>query len=238
MGSMRRTCVLLLTVAGLGTPVHAQTSDISVAAGGPFSRQLVLNAPFSADATTHIQRVLPDGTTRADTLTAHYYRDSQGRVRAELDTQWGTHVIVQTPVDLPAPHVMFYTLDLQKRTYGSGPPYSFATRLFNGEGRTAIPLGSACFYPPLPPVAGASDDERLRAVNAQVAEDLGIVTASRRSDGIATVDYKVTNIRRGEPSAQLFDLTDFISAFGSPDSPTQTYAPWTATSCINSRSSQ
>lgn len=227
----RRTWMLLATlVAGIGASVHAQTSDPTDAAGGPFSRHLVLNAPFSAEATTRIQRVLPDGTTRVDTLTARYYRDSLGRVRAELDTQWGPYVIVEAPVEVPAPHVAYYAVNPQKGTYQPGAGYYYASELFNGEGRPRIPLGKACFEYPLPAVAGASGDERLQAVHAQVATDLGIVTASHRADGIVTVDYRVTNIRRDEPSPRLFDVADLRLTQG-PHDPVITIAPGNRTSC-------
>jgi len=89
-------------------------------------------------------------------------------------------------------------------------------------------------------VAGLSDAERLRAVNAQVAPDLGIVTASHRSDEFPSVgakatsirrsvDYELTNIRREEPPAQLFQVpTDYtlVSIFGSGEDPSVAFAPW------------
>jgi hypothetical protein len=242
MGSNSRTWMLLVALASLGAPGNAQTPDLSVPAGGPFSSQPVVNAPFSAEATTRFHRVSADGSKREDTLTARYYRDSAGRVRAELDTQWGPYTIVSVPGPLaPAPgpvrSTMYYWFDLQKRTYQLGPGYPFAAHVFNGEGRVAIPLAKACFQLAAPVVLYESDQERLHAVNAQGLLDLSIVTASQRSDGIVTVDYKVTNIRRGEPSPQLFDVTDFTfegpaAALGVHDDEWLVrYAPWNATSC-------
>jgi len=70
-------------------PTHSQHYDASEPGGGPFSRVAVPNAPFSADAITKVRETLPDRSVREQTVTAHYYRDSQGRVRAELDTLWG-----------------------------------------------------------------------------------------------------------------------------------------------------
>jgi hypothetical protein len=93
-----------------------------------------------------------------------------------------------------------------------------AAQLFNGEGRVALPGGKACFQNTPPVVVDVSDDERLRAVNARVSPDLGIVTVSRRSDEIASVDYEVTNIRRDEPPANLFEVpTDYRLVRGSHD---------------------
>jgi hypothetical protein len=56
------------------------------------------------------------------------------------------------------------------------------TQVFNGEGGVPLPVGHACFqYPPLV-AEGVSQAERLDAVNAILSPDLGIVTASHRSD--------------------------------------------------------
>jgi len=123
--------------------------------------------------------------------------------------------------------VEFYVLDPTKRTYRIAA-FGFATQLFNGEGGVPLPVGKVCFQYPPRVAAGVSDAERLRAVNAQVSPDLGIVTASHRSDDIRIVDYEVTNIRRGEPPTELFDVpTDYTLVHGSlPDDPLFTFAPW------------
>lgn len=219
---IRRVGILLVTVVALAAPATGHDYERSHPAGGPFSREAVLNAPFSADATTSVRILLSDGTARVQTVTARYYRDSQGRVRAELDTPWGPYVVVEIP-GLPTPK--FYTVDLDKRTYRNGAGYYYASQLFNGEGRTALPVAKVCFQTP-PPVVDASANERLRAVNAQLSPDLGIVTASYRSDLIATIDYKVTNIRREEPSAELFNVTDYTFVQGSRDDPLVGFAAW------------
>jgi hypothetical protein len=56
-----------------------------------------------------------------------------------------------------------------------------------------------------------------------VAPDLGIVIASHRSDAIASVDYQVTNIRRGEPSA---DLLDVLTTYTLVNEPVFAFGPW------------
>jgi hypothetical protein len=43
----------------------------------------VLDAPFSADATTMVRHTLGDGTRIERIARARYYRDSLGRVRVE-----------------------------------------------------------------------------------------------------------------------------------------------------------
>jgi hypothetical protein len=221
MALISRTGSLLAIVAALAAPASGQ--DFA-RLGGPYSLVDVLNAPFSAEATTRVQELSPDGTARLHTVTARYYRDSQGQVRAEVDTPWGPYVVVASP---RPERVEFYVLDPTKRTYRIAA-YGFATQLFNGEGGVPLPVGKVCFQYPSRVAAGMSDAERLRAVNAQVSPDLGIVTASHRSDDMRIVDYEVTNIRRGEPPTELFDvLTDYTLVHGSlPDDPVVTFAPW------------
>jgi hypothetical protein len=235
MALIGRTGSLLAIVAALAAPANGQ--DYFARLGGPFSRVLVLDAPFSAEATTRVQDVFPDGTARLHTVTARYYRDSQGQVRAEVDTPWGPYVVVAS---LGPERVESYVLDPTKRTYQIGVGYGIGAQLFNGEGGVALPVGKACFQYPPHVVAGVSDAERLRAVNAQVSPDLGIVTASHRSDefpsvdGKATsirrsVDYELANIRREEPPAQLFQVpTDYtlVTAVGSGEDRLVGFAPW------------
>jgi hypothetical protein len=236
MALIGRTGSLLAIVAALAAPANGQ--DYFARLGGPFSRVLVLDAPFSAEATTKVQDVFPDGTARLHTVSARYYRDSQGRVRAEVDTPWGPYIVVATP---GPEHVEFYVLDPTKRIYRNAG-YGIAAQLFNGEGGVPLPVGKVCFQYPARVPTGASDAERLQAVNAQVSPDLGIVTASHRADETPSVDskatnirrvvdYELTNIRREEPPAQLFqvptDYTDYtFVSIGSGDDPLVEFAPW------------
>jgi len=227
MALISRTGMLLAIIAVLAAPANGQQYDRSEAAGGPFSDVPILNAPFSAEARTTARQALPDGTVREHIVTARYYRNSQGHVRAELDTPWGPYVILKAEIHTPDFDVRFVTLDPTKRTYRIGPGRFFAQLVFNGEGRVALPVGKVCFQDAPPVVADASDDERLQAVNARVSPDLGIVTESHRSGAIA-VDYAVTNIRRAEPPADLFEVpADYTFVRGPlPDDPLLTLSPW------------
>jgi hypothetical protein len=198
--------VSALIVVSLCSGIHAQQQHGAFeAAGGPFSAEPMLNAPFSAVATTRIRAPLPNGTAREYTTTARYYRDSQGRVRAELDSPSGLYTVLWT---VGPEGRVFYELDQDKRTYrNTGHP--LAALVFNGDGTVAIPVAKACFLR-APRVAGASAMERLQAVNAEMSPELGLVIASHRSDSIVAVDYEVTDIQRVEPSSKLFDVpTDY-----------------------------
>lgn len=228
-----RAGILLAMVAILAGSASGQQYDLSSAAGGPFSRVPVLNAPFSAEASTRIEVQLPDHTARQYTVTTRLHRDSQGRVRGEIDTPGGPYILLQMPgtparerdpSDVLAPGTYF--LDPGTRTYRIAG-FFMAQQLFNGEGRVAIPVGKVCFQTAPPVVADASDEERLRAVQARMSPDLGIVTASRRADQIAVVDYEVTNIRRREPSASLFEVpSDYTLVRGSHDDILIGFSPW------------
>ncbi len=63
--------------------VGAQEGVPDETVGSPLARPAVLNAPFSATATTTVKQTLADGTRVDHTSSAHYYRDSAGRVRIE-----------------------------------------------------------------------------------------------------------------------------------------------------------
>jgi len=225
MAMICRMGSLLAIVTTLAAPANGQDRRLPV--GGPFSPGLVLDAPFSAEATTRIQEVTTEGTARVQTVTARYYRDSRGQVRGEVDTPWGPYVVVASQ---GPEHVEFYVLDLAKRRYRSAglAGYYIAAQLFNGESGVALPVGKVCFQVAPRVLADMSEAERLeglRAANAQVSPDLGIVTASHSSDEIPSadfkathirrsIDYELTNIRREEPPATLFQVpSDFT--FGS-----------------------
>jgi hypothetical protein len=217
---MGRSGMLLLTLIALSTPAYAQPCHPVAAAGGPLS-DLVLNAPFSATAVTRVTEALPDGTVREHQVRATYHRDSQGRVRAALDTPWGEYVVLWIPGRAA------YRLDPDTRTFRLGGRCIEGV-LFNGEGRVAVPVGKACFRTTTR-AAGASPAERLEAVNAQLSPDLGLVTASHWSDQFVSVDYQLTNIRRGEPLAELFDIpANYTFVTGSHQDPLIELDPWNA----------
>ncbi|MFN2445543.1 MAG: hypothetical protein ABR606_08165 [Vicinamibacterales bacterium] len=226
-----RTGMFVLSVMAMSAPAHGQGYEYLDPAGGPFSA-VVLNAPFSAKAVTRVREPLPHGAVREQTVTATLIRDSQGRVRAELDNPWGLYVVMW----IPGPErEIFYRLDPAERTYRF-TGRAFGSRLFNGEGRVAVPLGNACFRL-APPVAGVSGTERLEAVNAEMSSDLGLVIASHRSDHIASIDYELTNIRREEPPAELFDVpASYTLVHGSMDDPLVEFDAWNAKRfCVGAR---
>jgi hypothetical protein len=217
---------MLLAIAAVSAPATSQTYPSVVPAGGPFTAMPVTNAPFSADAITKLR--VADGSAREYIVTARYYRNSQGWIRAEVDTPSGPFILLDLGPGVTADghrRGPAYRVDPVQRTYRTAGGV-IERSVFNGEGRAALPLGNACFQT-IRRVAGGSDAERLTAVHAQVAPDLGIVVESHRADDIASVDYELTNIRREEPPATLFEVPpDYTLVHGSRDNPIVGFAPW------------
>jgi hypothetical protein len=114
--------------------------------GGPLTGPPVLDAPFSADATTTVRQTLPDGTRVERTGVARYYRDRAGRVRIE-------HMIVGLDPLNSAPKGQVrtiiapdprnggvYTLDDATRTANPSPRFMYDLAV-GGGGTYALPLG-------------------------------------------------------------------------------------------------
>lgn len=209
MTGIRPCAALLASFIAIAAPARAQ---VVASLGGPFSREVVLHAPFSASATTSVRDVYPDGAESVRSVTARYYRNSNGAVRVELDTRWGPYIVVaQSGRERPE----FFLLDPVARTYMPSNVLA-ATWLFNGESGVPLPVDKNCFeYSPI--VDGTfTAAERLQAVNAEVLPELGLVRASHRIDDIPvdstgklvrrTRDYALTEIQREEPPAHLFEV--------------------------------
>src|SRR5260221_13669166 len=101
MALISRTGIVLAIVAALAAPANGQ-HEASEPAGGPFSQVPVLNAPFSAQAITTARETASVATGRVYTTNARYFRNSQGQVRAELDTPSGPYVVLEGEIPTPA----------------------------------------------------------------------------------------------------------------------------------------
>ena len=238
MTSIRRCAALLASLIAIATPASAQ---LVASLGGPFSRAVVLNAPFSAVATTTVRDVHPDGAESVRAVTARYFRGANGSVRAEVDTRWGPYVVVaQSGHERPE----FFLLDPIARTYMPSNVLA-ATWLFNGEGGLMPSVGKNCFeYAPIVDET-LTATERLQAVNAEVLPELGLVRASHRVDEIPIPDskgqhlrrawdYVLTEIQREEPPAHLFEVPhNYTLAMPSRELPLVRWThPWlSSTSC-------
>jgi hypothetical protein len=230
MFTIGRRAILLAILVIVSAPATAQ--DFA-RLGGPFTREVVVNSPFSAHATTTVGEVYPDGTAHKRSVSARYFRDSRGHVRAEVDTPWGPYIVVAIA---GAERVQYLMLDPATRTYWESH-FTIAAQLFNGEGGVALPVGKNCFeYPPLV-AEGTTEADRLQAVDADISPGLDLVRGSHRFDEIPVVgskgnrirrsfDYALTDIRHEEPPTSLFDIPyDYTHAIGRGVDPFVGFAP-------------
>jgi hypothetical protein len=80
---LRRALVSGLFAAVIPIAAFGQGDVPTEVKGSPFSPPPVLDAPFSADATTILRQTLDDGSFIERVVNARYYRDRLGRVRVE-----------------------------------------------------------------------------------------------------------------------------------------------------------
>lgn len=137
-----RVGVCLCLAAAMPAAGFAQHEE----AGGPLTGPPVLDAPFSADATTTVQQTLGDGARTERRATARYYRDRAGRVRVEQmiapKPASGGQVRITIHPDTATGKV--YTLDPETRTARLGPR-SGADWAIGGGSTFAVPLGGSRF---------------------------------------------------------------------------------------------
>jgi hypothetical protein len=205
---------------------------------GLFTATPVLNAPFSADATTTITERRKDGTLVEHTITGRYYRDSGGRVRVESDIagaqpgQPTSFAIIQLkPGDrrVYALNSLTKTVDRLPRDVLEGTYDSAAT--------FAIPVGVSDYrahiaFSQNDPLVedvetlGERHIEGLAAVGRRMwrfedagmevtsewweSADLKVLLSSRLSDPRigSVLDFRLTKIRRSEPASSLFVIPD------------------------------
>jgi hypothetical protein len=160
------------------------------AAGGPLTGPPVLNAPFSADATTTVRQTLSDGTRIERIGRARYYRDRAGRVRVEqvimgleaLNPAAEGQVRITIQPD-PTKQAVF-TLDPVART--ANPHSRDIVGLTVGGGETlSLPLGEGSFL-----IFNRGDRQLARYgldSNAVAEESLG----SRRIAGVEVIGRRI-----------------------------------------------
>jgi hypothetical protein len=215
------------------------------------------NAPFSAEAVTTVSQRLRDGTRLEQSTTARYYRDTRGRLRAELlmeglrepKTMSERHIrLTVCPFarefpDVPEPRC--YTLDPVTQSKQTGnpwvlplttvrpyfigvpvggirfigftraqdvlrrEPHAFADSVVNEElgPRRIAGVDTTGKRTSLTVPAGFRRNEApLDLIDEEwEAAELGLLIYARYSDSNGGfVEYRLKNIRRAEPSPDLF----------------------------------
>ena len=257
MGCWRVLCrvsAVLAFVATLAVTTFAQVTLPTEPRGGPLTGPPVLEAPFSADATTTVHAILGDGTRLDQSTTDHYYRDSGGRVRVERSmaglpdaaTMSERHIRTIIDTDPHDRHTFVATLDDQTRTVRRALPRELHAWMLAGRHFFAVPVGGVRFLSfrragdLLSADPGAFGDVRDEALGTR--RIAGVTTTGRRitivvppgygrndrwiemvderwesaelqlliyswhSDSRSTIEYRLSNIRRAEQPAHLFEV--------------------------------
>jgi hypothetical protein len=166
---------------------------------GPFSRTPVLDAPFSATASTVVLEPRPDGTRVRRTATSRMYRDSKGRVRVDYELPAappGHPTLAAAPRQMAmlmfddgresdAPSFFAYSLDPATRTFRVIPA-EFAGWIFNVEWSFNIPAGATAEGVPHFSTFFTAD---VHAPDGAMPESLG----SARIAGVDANGWRVTH---------------------------------------------
>jgi hypothetical protein len=159
----------------------------------------VLDAPFSATASTVVLETKPDGTRVRRTATSRMYRDSKGRVRVDYELPAvppGHPTLAAAPRQMAmlmfddgresdAPSFFAYSLDPATRTFRVIPAL-FAGLIFNAETQFAIPAGATAEGVPHFSMFMTAD---VHAPNGATPESLG----SARIAGVDANGWRVTH---------------------------------------------
>ena len=159
--------------------------------GGP--REIVKNAPYSADAVTEVVQVLSDGNRIVRKGNVILARDSAGRTRQERKGDGRAGIFIFDPI--AGTSVM---LDEGTRTAVTLP------RLPAPPEPPALPVPGVAGMPPVPPAPPAApiSDKGTREVEVQPGR---VVVKRRTTDasGRENVHVEVIRIAGGEPGAAL-----------------------------------
>jgi hypothetical protein len=158
--------------------------------GGPLSGPTVVDAPFSAEATTTVKARLRDGTRIDQTTTMRFYRDRVGRVRVEHlmeglpSPRTANERAIRTIVDPDPDDNWVYMLDPRTRT-ARGMGRSIMALMTGGGNSFAVPIGASRFI------------DFRRALDEPLGELIGMAATteslgSRRIEGVATTGRRGT----------------------------------------------
>lgn len=198
-----------------------------IAAELRFGDKLIAGQPFSADVVIEDTRRLFDGSTVTKQRRGAIYRDGQGRTRREqpLETVGGFNIVgsdnkplslvfindfaakTQTFLDLNNKVARTSRLGPQAKPFENDQPEdakteSLGTRTIEGvrvEGsKTTFEI----------PVGRLGNDKPIAVITESwFSPELGVIVMSRHVDPLAGEHvFKLVNLRRGEPSAELFNI--------------------------------
>ncbi|MFN0139456.1 MAG: hypothetical protein ACKVQW_05140 [Pyrinomonadaceae bacterium] len=210
-----------------GTPPPPPPNARFIAAELRFGDKLIAGQPFSADVVIEDTRRLYDGSTVTKQRRGAIYRDGQGRTRREqpLEPVGGFNIVGSDNKPLSLVFINDFVAKTQTflnlnnkvaRTSGLGPqanPFennqpedakteSLGTRTIEGvrvEGtKTTFEI----------PVGRLGNDKPIAVITESwFSPELGVIVMSRHVDPLAGEHvFKLVNLKRGEPSAELFNI--------------------------------
>lgn len=210
-----------------------------IAAELRFGDKLIPEKPFSAESVFEDTRRLYDGTTATKQMKGAIYRDGAGRTRREQPLEMIGGFNVVGPDNKPQTMVFIndfatktqYFLDANnkiahKNRLGVGPmpdppPPKDAKRESLG---TKVIEGVSCEGTRESfeiPAGQFGNDKPLQAyTETWFSAELGIMIMSRHIDPLGGEHvFRLVNIKKGEPSADLFTVPSEYKIVGGPDKP-------------------
>ena len=224
-------------------PPHGFAGGGPIAFGGGRPGKVVTGQPYSADVSNSMQQTLMDGNTISRTTSGHVSRDSKGRTYSEETieggpwAQSGGTVTITFIADPVAGYA--YVLNATKKVAmrralrahngeraGMRPPFDSVAK----DNRVEADLGQQTIdginatgksvTRTIP--AGSIGNSQPITEKSEVwtAPDLQVVVRSTYNDprwGQST--YTLTNLRRGEPNAALFQVPADYTIQDAPNGP-------------------
>ena len=217
-------------------PGPMQPNAKFIAAELRFGDKLIIGQPFSADMEIEDTRRLFDGTTVTKKITGATYRDSAGRTRREQPMQIGGIPLLGSD---NKPQTLVFINDFSARTqYFLDPANKVARKSpINGmappdqgdrpEG-TLVDLGTKMIEGVKVvgtrvtfeiPVGQIGNDKPIPVVSENwFSPELQVMIMTRHSDPLAGEHiFRLTNIRRSEPSTELFQVPSGYKIVGKQD---------------------
>ena len=221
-----RCSILTLCAVFAAAAAEAQTADFM---GSQAVNAIVKGAPYSAEGVTTVKMKLADGTQIDRSVTARIYRESAGRERREqtvvgLETLDPAKDVFAVVIIVDPVSGYRYTLNPGTRDahrlslaalwnpavsspamtppVAAGPTESLGERTI--EGYKAIGTRTTITIP-----AGQAGNDRPMTIvtEAWISVELKVLLLSRHSDPRGgDMEYKLTKIKRGEPSPELFQV--------------------------------
>lgn len=198
-----------------------------IAAELRFGDKLIAGKPFSADVVIEDTRRLFDGSTVTKQRLGAIYRDGAGRTRREqpLETVGGFNIVgndnqplnlvfindfvakTRTFLDLSAKIARTSRLGEQPPPFEKGEPKDAKTESLGTKTIEGVKVeGSRTTFEI--PVGQLGNEKPILVVTENwFSPELGVMVMSRHVDPLAGEHvFKLANIRRGEPAAELFAI--------------------------------